>query len=102
MSMHLNDVGTIIKVRIFSEGQVLDISEATSMMLYLKKPSGTVLNKTPVFITDGSDGWMQYVTVAGDIDETGEWGVQAWVSLPDGAWYTDVQTVYVFTNLPVA
>lgn len=53
----------------------LDISTATSVAIYLKKPSGTVVPLAAVNDTTGTDGKAKYVTLAGTLDAPGVWKI---------------------------
>lgn len=102
--LHVGDYGTLIKVLvkdIDSNGNAAaeDISAATTKNIILKKPSGTKLTKTGSFTTDGSDGYIQYRTVSGDIDTAGDWELQVYLVEPSGAWYTDIVKLKVYPNL---
>lgn len=102
--LHVGDYGTLIKVLvkdIDSSGNSAaeDISAATTKNIILKKPDGTKLTKTASFSTDGTDGYIQYVTVAGDIDTAGDWELQVYIVEPSGAWYTDTKKFTVYSNL---
>jgi hypothetical protein len=60
-----------------------DITGYTSVVLKFKKPSGTILTKIPV-VASPTAGTFTYETVAGDLDEVGEYTVSAVVTYPDG------------------
>ena len=77
---YVGDVGTEIIVDTGS-----DISMATVLKLYIKKPSGVEV------IWDGTLGpanaqgkfmSIKYVVLAGDWDEGGWWSVQAYIETP--------------------
>lgn len=76
------DIGTVFEVEIQEDDVALDISAATAMTIKFEKTDGTVVAKTAVFTTDGSDGLIRYVTVAGDLDQPGLWRLQGHVTLP--------------------
>lgn len=102
--IHEGDIGTIIRATIKDKQadgtlSVLDISGATTLELVFKKPSGTKLTKVAVLTTDGTDGQMEYVTISGDLNETGEWKIQAYIVLPSGSWRSDIGCFTVFENL---
>ncbi len=89
------DVGTIFRITINEcINDVLtpiDISSQTAMSFYFKKPDGTVETKAPAFTTDGTDGKIQYVTLAADLDAAGVWCLQASVTLATGGpWRTSI------------
>jgi hypothetical protein len=78
----------------------IDISGATSKLIYFTKPSGEVLTKTSSFVTDGTDGLIHYQTIDGDLDESGVWKIQARIELPGGGSHgTPIKTFKVYCNL---
>jgi len=46
--------------------------------LILGPPAGSAKTYDASFFTDGTDGQLEYVTVAGDIDVAGLWSIQAY------------------------
>ena len=99
--IHVGDVGTaiILTVNDSSTGAVVDISSATTLEIVLRKPNGTSITRTAEFVTDGADGKLQYVTIAGDIDRAGEWSAQGYISMPVWSGHTDEAAVTVVGNL---
>ncbi len=98
--VHQEDIGTIIEVTVKNGSVVVDISAATTLSIFLKKPvSATVLTKTGVLTTDGTDGKMQYTTISGDLDEEGVWQIQGYVVTAAGEWRTNIKDMSVFSNL---
>lgn len=83
--MQLDSTGVAIIIPIVDQGGVIvDVSGATSKQILLKKPdvASTVLTKAAVFVTNGTDGLIQYITVVDDIDVTGIWEAQADLIIP--------------------
>lgn len=106
--VHLGDIGTIFRATINdcttdANGDCvqtpIDLSPATTLQLIFKSPSGVVKTKTAGFTTDGTDGQIQYTTIADDLDEIGDWLLQAYIVLPTGSWRSDIGTFKVFENL---
>ena len=102
--LHVGDYGTLIKVLvkdIDSSGNTAaeDVSGATTKNIILKKPDGTKLTKAASFSTDGTDGYIEYTTIAGDIDTVGDWELQAYIEEVSGGWYTDTANFKVYSNL---
>lgn len=98
--IHLDDIGTIFRLTITDEtGAPVDVSSATVKKIYLRKPSAELLEKTAVFMTDGTDGVIQYVAVSGDLDEIGEWTIQAYVELTSWKGHSQVITFPVYENI---
>ena len=97
--IRVGDVGTELVVAVVDEdGVAVDVSSATKT-IYLRKPGGTVLTKTAVNDTTGVDGLMKYVTVAGDLSDSGTWGIQGRVVSGSNQWSTADSTFVVRKNL---
>ena len=101
--VHFGDIGTIFRATINDcvngVQSPIDLSTVTTLQLIFKSPSGVVKTKTAVFTTDGTDGQIQYVTIADDLDEVGNWKLQAYIVLPSGSWRSDIGTFRVYENL---
>ena len=103
--VHLDDIGTIFRATINDCDEItgiqsiLDISSATTKELIFKSPLGIVKTKTASFTTDGTDGKIEWTTVAADLDVIGEWKLQAYIVLPSGSWRSDIGCFTVYENL---
>lgn len=97
--IHVDDLGTRFLATIKDDGVVVDISNASSILMMFKKPDDQILTKNGTFYTNGSDGKVYYDTVAGDLDEAGQYKLQAQVVLPSGTYYTDIHSFQVHCNL---
>lgn len=98
--IHEDDVGTKLLVAVTDCGTVVDISTASTVAIYIKKPDGTILSRSGTLDTDGTDGKMYYTTQAGDIDVAGLYKIQGKVTFPSGASYhTSTATFRVECNL---
>lgn len=87
------DIGTIFEITLTNAGAVLDISNATGVndkYMLFKKPDSSTLQKDSVFVTDGTDGKMNYTGVDGDLDQVGTWEIQGWANLGSGSWYSSI------------
>ncbi len=71
-------------------GKPVPLSGATTMEIILRDPSGKSLPKSAEFSGDGSDGQIEYTTVAGDIDVEGYWEIRGHVITPLGEWWSDI------------
>lgn len=96
--IHRYDIGTVLKVTLMEGDAILSIAAASVRKIKLRKPSGEVVEKTASLFTDGTDGIMTYTTIADDLDETGEWKIQAYVEI-GGHWHSSTDTFRVFPNL---
>lgn len=97
--IHEDDIGTKLLATIIDDNQIVDISSASSLTLLIKKPDGSILTRPATLETDGTDGKMYYVTVAGDLDEVGVYKIQGLVVLLNGSFYTSIVTFKVHCNL---
>ena len=98
--IHQNDIGTAFNVTISDCDSAVNISTATVRDIIWLKPSGTKVTKNLVpFLTDGTDGIIQYISIVDDLDEIGPWSIQAMVTLPTGTWYSEIQQFNVAPNL---
>lgn len=99
MAIHKDNVGTKLLVAVTDDGSDVDISTASSLVIFIKKPDGTVLERAGVLNTDGTDGKMYYLTVVGDLDVAGNYKIQGKVVIPTGTFYTSISNFKVHCNL---
>jgi hypothetical protein len=97
--VHMNDVGVLFRQTMYESDAILDLSSATELEMRFKKPDGTVLTKTATLSDDGTDGRLQYASIAGDLDQLGEWKVQPRVAFGSNQWYGTVDKFRVYENL---
>jgi hypothetical protein len=97
-----NDVGVIFRLTIIDQDEVVvDLSEATVMRFIFQKPDGTLLTGNATRMTDGKDGVIEYVALAGDLALTGTWRYQGYVEVAGSVLYTTVGKFKVVQNLPI-
>lgn len=101
--IYVDDDGTHLEVEIQEAGAALDISTATAMKIKLLVPETPekLVEYDAEFVNAGADGLIEIISVGdGKADPTftidGQWGIQGWVRMPDGAWHSteDVFDVY--------
>jgi hypothetical protein len=99
--IHVGDVGTIFRITIVENNSVtpVNVSGATVKTIHFQKGDGTRVSKTAVFYTDGSDGIIQYVGIAADVDVAGTWQMQGYVEMPSGKFYSEIATFKVRNNI---
>jgi hypothetical protein len=103
--IHISDIGTVFEVTVVERNPItclneaVDISSATLREMRFKKPSLAVVVQTAVFTTDGTDGKIQYVSVADDLDQSGDWKLQGYVEMPLWQGYTSIGQFEVAPNL---
>lgn len=103
--IHVGDIGTIFEVTLKDELQgIVNVSSQTFMQICFRRPDKSVFTRNAVFTTDGTDGKIQYVTVAGDLNIQGvapnpNWALQAVITLPTGTWRSDICIFDVHPNI---
>lgn len=97
--IHEGDIGTKLLLTIKDDGSIVDISSASSLSIFIKRPDGTILTRSGTLETDGTDGQMYYIVVVGDLNEAGGYKIQAQVSLSSGDFYSTTATFKVHCNL---
>ncbi len=97
--IHVGDVGTAFMVTVMDGTSVVDLSTATAIKIIFRKQDSTTLERDAELVTDGADGQMRYVTVAGDLDMAGNWSLQGYVESAAGQWHSTVQDFKVYANL---
>jgi hypothetical protein len=97
--IHLEDIGTVFEVTLMDGDVIVDLTGASVQSIVFLLPDKSTLQKTSVFKTDGSDGIIQYVTIADDLSQVGKWKLQAVVQLATGTWSSDISEFKVHDNL---
>jgi hypothetical protein len=77
--VYKDDIGT----RLLIDTQNHTLAITTTFAIIFKKPSGTVITATPTSF-NYTTGIATYDTVAGDLDEAGEYQVQLNAAFDDG------------------
>lgn len=78
---------------------VVDMSEATTITIYYKKPDGTVISKTGTLVTDGTDGKIQVFLLDSDLTDEGHYKWQGYFIFPLGSWKSDIHDLEIHANL---
>ena len=68
-------------------GAARDISNAVKLEMYFVRPDHTKFEVTPVFETDGLDGYIIYDCLTADLNMAGDWYAQGWAELPNSKRY---------------
>ena len=64
-SIRVGDVGTLIQRTIMENGSAVDVSGATTTLIIVR-PDGTKVDRAMSFVTDGTDGEVEYKVEAAD------------------------------------
>jgi hypothetical protein len=98
--IRVGDIGTVFRLTIVDEVEdPVNISAATTTDIRFQKPDETSVDQTASFTTDGTDGLIEYVVAADDLDMSGKWRIQAHIITPAGEWRSEIETFWVQENL---
>ena len=100
--IHQDDVGTRFLITVKDDGSLVNISGVSGGSIHqisFRKPSDTVINRNATLQDYGISGVMYYDTVDGDLDEAGQYKLQAKVVVPSGTYYTDIYSFKVHSNI---
>ncbi len=103
--IHVGDIGTVFEITVkecnaLGVEVVVNLSAITTKKICFRKPNKSILTVDAIFKTDGSDGILQYVTVAGDLDVPGTWSKQALMVFPaTGTWRSNLVEFTVIKNI---
>lgn len=99
--IHVGDIGTAMVFQVVDQSNnIVDLSSASAMQVILKAPSWSSGQAfTAVWSTNGTDGKMQYVSIASTFSEPGTWQAQVYFAIGGGAWKSDIVKFKVKANL---
>jgi hypothetical protein len=99
------DVGVTFIVTVVQQDGITpqDISSATSTNIYIYRPDSSVLTESASFVTDGTDGQIQYVSGTDDLILFGLYKIRGSYSIGVDIIYTQrtqflVQPTYLGTG----
>jgi hypothetical protein len=99
-NIHVGDIGTIFLATIIDQdGNVVDLSSASSLKIIFQNPSRTGKSVTALLYSDGTDGKIYYVLQDKDIDESGVWSYQGVIVIGSDTWHSSVVQFTVMANL---
>ena len=100
-NIHVGDIGTLFKVRIIDDilGTAIDISAATTKKIIFVKRDKSRVEFAADFTTNGSDGYIEYSTQSGDLDQAGSWRIQGKTIGPTYTNSSEVDSFLVLKNL---
>jgi len=93
-------IGVELILTVKENGAVVNLAAATGLKMYLDKPDNTIVEKTAVFKTDGTDGKLMYVTILDDLNKAGIWERQAEFTLGGFTGRTSKVSFTVDENIP--
>lgn len=97
--VHVGDVGTEFRILVKDGDTVVDLSTATITQIIFRKPDLQQLVVNADFYTDGTDGIIKYNTIDGDLDQSGQWRLQAYVEVGASKYYSSIGSFRVHCNI---
>jgi hypothetical protein len=102
-AIHVNDIGTAFNITLTDDQlpeQPIDLTGATTLEFCFEDPDGVIKTRTPTVVNPpGTDGLLQYVTVAADLDVEGPWKLQVHYVIPTAERRADVLSFAVKGNV---
>lgn len=92
-----DDIGTSFRLTIRNQvtNAIINLSTMSSATFTFEKPDNSTIERTADLYTDGTDGILEYITIAGDLDQAGRWRVQPTYSMGGGTWTGSPETFVV-------
>lgn len=97
--IHIADFGTIFTVTVKDGDSVIDLSGTTTKQLWFEDPDKETIEKDAIFVTDGTDGQIQYTIENGVFSKAGKWRLQVYYVNGAGEWHSDTVTFKVHANI---
>ena len=96
---HVGDVGFRFYVTVVENGLPFDLSGATSVSLKFQRTDLTAFTVTPTLVGGGTGGQCYYATVAGNLNQAGQYKVQPVVVIGASTYYCETLTFAVLPSL---
>lgn len=97
--IHVSDVGTEFRITILDGTTLVDLSSASSIVITIKRPDGTLITANANLYTDGTDGIIYYNIESGDLDQGGIYKIQATVTVGSSVYSSSIGSFKVMCNL---
>lgn len=98
--IHQGNIGTVFRFEITNQDDaIVDVSGASVREIFFQKPDLTSFTKFAAFVTDGTDGQLEYTSLTGDLDAFGQWYRQVHVVIPAGEFFSEWIPFIVHRNI---
>jgi hypothetical protein len=98
-NIHVGNVGTSFRANARDQdGNIIPVGTGDDLRILFLKPDGSTVIQTAV-VFYGPSGMFEYVSVSGDLDQSGSWKVQGYVSQSGARLYGDEIKFKVFPNI---
>lgn len=99
-NIQVGAIGLAIHYEVREGYNVLNVSSASAITVYIERPDHTLVTSSGSFLTDGTDGIIVYNTTGTDISQDGDYKTQLYFEIPTFKGRTTVTTFHVYPNLP--
>lgn len=99
-TIRVGDIGTQLEIEVVQNCSTpLPIDSATVKTVTVKRPDSSSFTRDAIFLTDGTDGLLYILTIAGDLTLEGTYYIQAYLELPAWQGNSDIGEFEVEDNL---
>lgn len=100
MAIHEDEKGLSLRFRYIRDGEIADVSAASTKEIWAKPPGGSWTSYTCTFVTDGTDGLIQHTFTAAEMATPGVWYGQGFVETSSWSKWSAVEDFLVRQNKP--
>lgn len=98
--IRVDDENTTLEVELLENCTApLPIDQATVKNIIIARPDSTTITRAASFTTDGTDGKMFILSLAGDFTMSGTYYIQGYIESPGWNGHSDISEFEVFDNL---
>lgn len=99
-NLHVGDIGTAIIITVNNQdGTPVNLSGFASLVLVIKRTDGSIVERACVFVTNGMDGKVQYISTISDFTVVGNYKFQVRCSSGGNVWHSNILTNKVYLNV---
>lgn len=100
-NLHVGDTGTTIVILLKNQDEAaIDLSSFSSIVLLIKRPDNSLVERDCFFVTNGMDGKVQYTTIISDLTIPGNYRFQIRCNIGDSnIWHSNIIIKKVYINV---
>ena len=99
-NLHVGDIGTAIIMTVNNQdGIPIDLSSFTNLVLIIKRSDASIVERTCIFVTNGVDGKVQYISTINDFTILGNYKFQVRCSSGGNVWHSNILVNKVYPNV---
>lgn len=99
--IHVGDNNTQHIITVLNQDKLpVDMALASAMTITYVRADNTTFERTPILLTDGSDGKIKTTLLSTHLTVQGKYTWQGYFTFPSGSWRTDKHSFVVHDNIP--